>query len=84
MIKNQSATDSENKWKICVINYKSLMVIPCIYESIENIYDTKWIYRKENNKYGVVNSENKLVENIEYDDFKIIKNIYYFQKIIKY
>jgi hypothetical protein len=80
MIKNfQSATDSENKWKICVINYKSLMVIPCIYESIENIYDTNE-FIKENNKYGVVNSENKLVENIEYDDFKIIKNIYYFQK----
>jgi hypothetical protein len=51
------------------------MVIPCIYESIENIYDTNEFIVKENNKYGVVNSENKLVENIEYDDFKIIKYI---------
>jgi hypothetical protein len=50
MIKNQSATDSENKWKIYVINYKSLMVIPCIYESIENIYDTnEFIVKKTTN-----------------------------------
>jgi hypothetical protein len=40
----------------------------------------KWIYRKKNNKYGVVNSENKLVENIEYDDFKIIKEYILFSK----
>jgi hypothetical protein len=58
------------------------MVIPCIYESIENIYDTNEFIVKENNKYGVVNSENKLVENIEYDDFKIIR-IYIIFKIIK-
>jgi hypothetical protein len=38
---------------------------------------------KKNNKYGVVNSENKLVENIEYDDFKIIKEYILFSKIIK-
>lgn len=66
--------------KFGVINYKSLMVIPCIYESIENIYDTNEFIVKKNNKYGVVNSENKLVENIEYDDFKIIKEYILFSK----
>ena len=66
--------------KFGVVNYKNLMVIPCIYELIESIYDTNEFIVRKNNKYGVVNSENKIVENIEYDAFQIIKETISFSK----
>lgn len=63
----------KSKGKFGVINTKNIIVVPCEYELIENIYDSNEFIVKKNNKYGVVNSENKVVEKIEYDEFNILK-----------
>lgn len=55
--------------KYGVVNYENKIVIPAVYDLIENIYVSKEFIVKKNNKYGVVNSENQIVVKIEYDDF---------------
>ncbi|UOP42256.1 hypothetical protein MUG73_10065, partial [Flavobacterium psychrophilum] len=60
-----------------------IIVIRCKYQLIENIYDSNEFIVKKNNKYGVVNSENKIIENIDYDQFNILKESILFTKTNK-
>jgi hypothetical protein len=63
-----------------VINNENNIIIPCEYELIENIYLSKQFIVKKNNKFGIVNSENKIIVEIEYDDFKKFKERILFTK----
>lgn len=66
--------------KFGVLNHNGIIIIPFEYQKIENIYHSNQFIVMKNNKYGIVNSENEIMLDAEYDDFKKQKEQILFTK----
>lgn len=59
--------------KYGVVSYKAEVVVPPVYDDLQYIYETGEFIAKQNGRYGIVNTEGKLTEIIEYDSATIGK-----------
>ena len=66
--------------KFGVLNHENKLVIPCVYDYLENIYISNEFIVTINNKFGIVNSDNSVVLPIEYDAFERLKELLLFTK----
>ncbi len=66
--------------KFGVLNHENKLVIPCVYDFLENIYISNEFIVTINNKFGIVNSDNSVVLPIEYDAFERLKELLLFTK----
>ncbi|WP_165571329.1 WG repeat-containing protein [Flavobacterium reichenbachii] len=58
-----------------VVSNENKIVIPCGFSSIKQIYSTGEFIVQKNKKYGILNAENKLLLEMKYDTFQIIKEV---------
>ncbi len=66
--------------KYGLINYKNSISIPADYDFMENIYYSNEFIVKKNNKFGVINTDNKMVVEIEWDKYKWLHESILFTK----
>ncbi len=69
-----------NNGKYGVLNIENKIMIPCVYDKIQNVYHSIDFIVKQGNKYGIVNANHQVTVAVEYDGFSIAKEVIIFSK----